>query len=228
MATATIAATVTGLRGHPVAATLPTTNQVLTWNGTNNNWAPAGPYLPLSGGTLTGNITTSGNIQVTGGGYFQGSGNSGSFLNGNGYNIATQKGAGAWQYLTSAAWVVTSTSNIMAGFGSTATPFVTGRMFYFAQMICGVSSSSGNPNFDIQGMYGTGTPPVQNAPQAGSGFGINSGISTGLGNTYGWAGTVSGLTIGTQYWFDILGWVGPAGIGAQGQMSYVTVYVYEL
>ncbi len=55
-----IAATVAGLQGRAVAATAPTTNQVLQWSGTQ--WAPA---TPAGGGTITGVTAGTG---LTGGG----------------------------------------------------------------------------------------------------------------------------------------------------------------
>lgn len=60
MVQAVVQTTVTGLQGHPIAATAPTTaNQALTWSG--SAWAPGGPFLPLSGGVLTGPLTLAGN-----------------------------------------------------------------------------------------------------------------------------------------------------------------------
>lgn len=52
MTQAVIATTVTGLQGRPVVTTAPTANQALTWNG--SAWAPAGPFIPMIGGTVTG------------------------------------------------------------------------------------------------------------------------------------------------------------------------------
>ena len=51
--------TVARIQGRPVASTLPTTNQVLAWNG--SQWAPA---TPSGGGTYTGGtgITVSGTV----------------------------------------------------------------------------------------------------------------------------------------------------------------------
>lgn len=52
MTQAVIATTVTGLQGRAVVTTAPSANQALTWNG--SAWAPAGPFVPTVGGTITG------------------------------------------------------------------------------------------------------------------------------------------------------------------------------
>jgi hypothetical protein len=59
MVQAVIQTTVTGLQGNPVATGTPSGNQSLTWNGTA--WAAAGPFLTVSGGTLTGPLQLAGN-----------------------------------------------------------------------------------------------------------------------------------------------------------------------
>lgn len=67
MAQATIDTTVTGLQGIPLAATAPAVNQALVFNGTS--WVPTTQnFLPLSGGTITGQlgIAASGSINSQG------------------------------------------------------------------------------------------------------------------------------------------------------------------
>lgn len=59
MVQAVVQTTVTGLQGHPVTATAPTSGQSLTWSG--SAWAGSGPFLPVAGGTLTGFLTVSAN-----------------------------------------------------------------------------------------------------------------------------------------------------------------------
>lgn len=221
MSTATIAATIIGLQGHPLAATAPVNNQLLSWNGTN--WAPSGPYTALSGANLTGNIVTSGNIQSTGN-YIRSPGNAGSFLNGSGINVESGKASFLAQYLTGGPWTVTSTSNIMAGFGSTITPQITGRVVYMFQAICSVSGPT-NTAFNWQGMYGSGTPPAQGNGTSGAGMGINVQCTTTAANSYTFCGTAWSLTTGTTYWFDILAWVGASSTGL---MSYANAYMIEV
>lgn len=67
MAQATIDTTVTGLQGVPVAANTPAVNQALVFNGTS--WVPTTQnFLPLSGGTITGqlSVAASGSINSLG------------------------------------------------------------------------------------------------------------------------------------------------------------------
>lgn len=62
MTQAVVATTVTGLQGRGVANTAPNPGQALAWNG--SAWAPAGPYLALAGGTLTGPVVLAGDATV--------------------------------------------------------------------------------------------------------------------------------------------------------------------
>jgi hypothetical protein len=68
MVQAVVQTTVTGLQGNPVSATPPTANQGLAWNGTT--WAPSGPFLPVAGGAVTGNVSIGGTLNVSGAGTF--------------------------------------------------------------------------------------------------------------------------------------------------------------
>lgn len=65
MAQATIATTVTGLQGHPIATTAPVAGQAIVYNGTQ--WAPdSTTYLKTSGGTVTGALALNGGATVGG------------------------------------------------------------------------------------------------------------------------------------------------------------------
>lgn len=52
---ASVAVTVTGLQGRPLATTAPANGQVLAWSGANNNWAPA-PAPPAAAGGVAGQL----------------------------------------------------------------------------------------------------------------------------------------------------------------------------
>lgn len=76
MVQAVVSTTVTGLQGHPVSATIPATNQALTWTG--STWAGGGPFLALTGGTVVGITAIQGtlrfvdtNTNVAGGGLWR-------------------------------------------------------------------------------------------------------------------------------------------------------------
>jgi trimeric autotransporter adhesin len=55
MVQAVVQTTVTGIQGQPISATPPTSQQALTWSGTA--WVGGGPYLPLTGGAISGLLT---------------------------------------------------------------------------------------------------------------------------------------------------------------------------
>lgn len=64
MTQAVVQTTVTGLQGRPVANAAPAASQSLTWNG--SAWAAAGPFLPLTGGTVSGPVSFTGGLSVAG------------------------------------------------------------------------------------------------------------------------------------------------------------------
>lgn len=199
MVAATINTTVTGLQGRPLANTAPTTNQAIGWNGTS--WVPSGPFLPLTGGTLTGPLVTSGNIQTTGGSVQVGT--AGNYMNGSGVNIIS--GRANVTKSSSVQFQTSSTTLVMVGMNCQFTPVISGIVLLFCstQIAVGNASTACNASMFI----GTGTPPAQGAPNTGSvpGYG-----STFAGNPYTagmwvpWSqGAVfGGLTLGTTYWFD--------------------------
>jgi hypothetical protein len=67
MAELDIPITVTGLQGRPIATTAPADGQALSWSAAGNVWTPVTPpFLPLSGGSLTGNLNVVGNLTASG------------------------------------------------------------------------------------------------------------------------------------------------------------------
>lgn len=55
MVQAVVQTTVVALQGSPISVTPPTAGQSLTWSG--SAWGGSGPFLPVTGGTLTGSLT---------------------------------------------------------------------------------------------------------------------------------------------------------------------------
>jgi hypothetical protein len=226
MTAATINTTAIGLQGRPLAATAPTTNQLVGWNGTT--WTPSGPYLPLTGGTLTGNLVTSGNIQTTGG-IIESPGNAGSFLNGAGVNIVSGRAAVSKSGL-STAFLTSSTNLVMAGMACQFTPRVSGLVIL--GFSCQIATDTADANCNIVGFLGTGTPPTQGQAQTGSSFGYGATLQ---GNAYSismwvpWAqaGVWSGLTIGTTYWTDI-GLCNNSGAGGSAYAQWAMCWVGEV
>jgi hypothetical protein len=100
----------------------------------------------------------------------------------------------------------TSTTGVMMGLGSTIklTPTKTGR---FLVMIEGQGNVSvATASFTVGLRYGTGSAPANAAALTGTLIGqtipgwsdvVNSNTPFALG------GVVTGLTVGTQYWFDL-------------------------
>jgi hypothetical protein len=109
-------------------------------------------------------------------------------------------------------WTPTSTATfLMLGAGGTLamTPKRTGTVEITLQgiFVSGGAASHGN----VKGNYGTGSAPAQNAAVAGTTIGGNnvqlagpsvSGI-TGVNMPFTLVLVVSGLTVGTAYWFDL-------------------------
>jgi hypothetical protein len=216
MVQATLDTTVTGLQGNPVSATPPTVGQILIWNGTA--WVPGsninGPLTVqgnLTAQSVSGNMTATGNVsaaQVSASGAVQG----GSFQNAQGVNTINGR-----------AMVFPASSNNSPQFGgSTAmygaggqwliTPRVSGIIHVDALILCN-PTGAGATNANMNVCFGTGTPPAMGAEQAG---GVMQGINattflTGPSGTYSQvskSGTMSGFTLGTQYWFDMVLWTG--------------------
>lgn len=225
MSQATVAVSIIGLQGRPLSNTAPTTNQALMWNGTA--WLPGGPFLPLTGGTLTGNIITSGNIQTTAGS-IQSPGNGGSFINGTGYNIRTQRGGITKGGLTTQ-FSTTSGSLVMCGIGGQFTPRTSGTIFLGTS--CQIAVNVANCVCLACQLYGTGTPPAQGAAQTGSGTGYGTSFNANS-NTGGvwvpWSqmSIVAGLTVGTTYWADIA--ISTANTATNAYAQWGMVWVTEL
>ena len=96
----------------------------------------------------------------------------------------------------------------MAGFGTTYTTLSSSTGNIFAALTFKVATpATANLNSKWQVVYGTGAPPACNAAATGTTVGRQYGINTeaaivgGMGHTIGFA--LTGLTRGTQYWFDV-------------------------
>ena len=100
-----------------------------------------------------------------------------------------------------------STAQVMAGLGSTITftPASTGKVL---ARISGLGeTATAVSGYQIQGRYGTGVAPANGAAATGTAFA--QGILTlrpavANGNiTWEAVGGITGLTVGTAYWFDV-------------------------
>lgn len=203
MVAATMNTTVAGLQGRPVAAAAPTSGQLLAWSG--SAWTPQGPYLPTTGGTITGTLSLSGAMTTPS---LQTSGNAGSLINAAGRNVVTTyqyNGIGAF----SAAWVTNSLAFLMGGVNCTVQMAFSGYVLMAAS--CQLATDSPNCSASVGVRYGTGTPPTHG--QTGTpgtqvpGFGTTSAANANtnsLWTCWSQVGGLQGLTVGTTYWFDFM------------------------
>jgi len=120
----------------------------------------------------------------------------------------------SWQNMTTtqttavATAGTTSTTGVMAGLAASFTPNITGRALV---IISGYLTSSVVGSFAaVIGMrYGTGTAPAHGAAATGTAITCSNayGHSEGAANAavpFTVVGTVTGLTVGTAYWFDAI------------------------
>jgi hypothetical protein len=112
-----------------------------------------------------------------------------------------QSGAGTLANPTGPA----GTTPYMLGLNATITPNATGKCFIELAGVA-LNTTGGGGSINITGYYGTGTPPAAGAGVAGTTFGITQHIITSANTVqvgFTVIGIVSGLTLGTPYWFDL-------------------------
>jgi hypothetical protein len=118
----------------------------------------------------------------------------------------------------------TSTTAVMMGLGTTCvfTPSSTGKV---RVTMCGNWYTSGTAvNGTLGGRYGTGTAPANGVAVTGTRFGVGSAdqplktASTGFGLSWSITEIVTGLTVGTAYWFDIAESVAAGGTTQTGNV----------
>ncbi|MEM3844811.1 MAG: hypothetical protein QXU98_03820 [Candidatus Parvarchaeota archaeon] len=91
-----------------------------------------------------------------------------------------------------------------AGLGVTYTPSTTGRILI---IVTGqVGNTNANEGANIQLAYGTGTSPTNGSQATGTVLGNSYAVMSGINNQYfpfTFTYVLTGLTIGTRYWFDL-------------------------
>jgi hypothetical protein len=99
----------------------------------------------------------------------------------------------------------TSTSGTMYGSNFTLTPRMTSARVVV--MICGhTSNNTAGGGQYLEGRYGTGAPPAQNAATAGTGFAGGLLFNEAVANNtipFSLMKVITGLVGGTAYWFDV-------------------------
>jgi hypothetical protein len=120
----------------------------------------------------------------------------------------------------------TSSTYVMMGLGLSITPRMTGTV---KLLITGLYSNTGtgNDNFTV-GKYGTGTAPANGAAAAGTSMTTNEKrLSTPTAtylSDFTYYAEVSGLTLGTTYWFDLAQHVQ----GGTGTFTKLSALIEEL
>lgn len=98
------------------------------------------------------------------------------------------------------------TTPYMIGLGATFTPNSSGKCFIELAGVA-LNTTGGGGSINIAGRYGTGTPPIAGAAITGTTFGIVQHIVSNANNVqigFTVIGIVSGLTLGTPYWIDLV------------------------
>lgn len=98
------------------------------------------------------------------------------------------------------------TTPYMIGLGGTFTPNLSGKCFIELAGVA-LNTTGGGGNINVAGRYGTGTPPIAGAGVTGTAFGIAQHIITNANTVqigFTVIGIVSGLTLGTPYWIDLV------------------------
>ena len=120
---------------------------------------------------------------------------------------------------------ITSTTPQQVGLGVTYTPSLTGRVLIL--VFAEASNNTAGYGAVIQLSYGTGSPPSNGAPATGTAVGnqiyiISNAASQLVPFSLGYI--LTGLQIGTQYWFDL-----QVGVyhGGAAFVQNVTVLIIE-
>jgi hypothetical protein len=221
MTQATLDTTVSGLQGNPISPAAPQTGQLLVWSGTA--WVPASIIngnLTVNGllaaPSVNGNLTATGNLagaNVNATGTVQGA----NFQNAQGINTITGRAFMQTQDINQI-YTITSSSAVMAGFGSTyqITPRVSGIVLVSAYTLVSNSIANQNTNMNINyNAVASQAAPVQGAAGTGNSLpGVNmTNLCAEPGALFPLqkVGLVTGLTIGATYWFDFVIWLGGSG-----------------
>jgi hypothetical protein len=123
-------------------------------------------------------------------------------------NVPAALGAFLPSTSTSSPTGTTSTTGVMMGLGSVwkLTPSKSGNVTVDISGF--INSSVSSNSCAARLVYGTGTAPANQAAPTGTSIGgvISMGLgsnSNGLSAPFSSEARISGLTVGTQYWFDV-------------------------
>jgi hypothetical protein len=120
----------------------------------------------------------------------------------------------------------TSTTGVMAGLAQTITPARSGKIVIF---IAGNGyNNTAADGYSCQIRYGTGTAPANGAAPVGTAIGATAqghSAASGYRSSFCLTALVTGLTVGTAVWIDLLE---AAVTGGTMQLQQVTVTAWEL
>ncbi len=121
----------------------------------------------------------------------------------------------------------TSTTGLMMGLGSSAvlTPGVSSRAI--VRVLGGIANTTSGDGAAVQIRYGTGTAPANGDALTGTGAGNVARFTAAAANqvgSFGCAALITGLVVGTAYWFD-LGLA--AGTGGAAKVQDLVVIIEE-
>lgn len=191
--------TVAKINGNTLGVTTPTAGNVLIGDG--SAWQTKGlsgdatlssagavAVVKINGNTLGSTTPTAGNALIADGSTWK----STPITHGTtAENSGTNRGS-------------ISSTGTMAGLAGSITPAVTGKVLIIVHGTAEHSSAGGSFNYQIR--HGTGTAPILGAALTGTADGVKlAGQSSTASNKvpFGIQVIISGLTIGTPYWFDI-------------------------
>lgn len=192
-----------------------------------SNSAPDGStYITLTDGN--GNLVTAGG---GGGGLTVGtttitSGTSGQFLYDNGGILGNQTlgTRTSNESISNPTGTTNTAAYVMCGIAQTFTPVTSGKVLVF--LSGKANNATAADGIAIQMAYGTGTAPINGATATGTvatGLTINSTNSMFIPFTL--VALVTGLTLGTAYWFDLQQEAFVGGTASLYGLSYVAVEV---
>lgn len=99
-----------------------------------------------------------------------------------------------------------SATFVMMGLAIAFTPKENGSIMVICAINASINASASTSGTQIQAMFGTGTAPVNGAAVTGTVIGVLGEVTryaaTNKNLCFGLNGIVTGLTVGTTYWFD--------------------------
>lgn len=122
---------------------------------------------------------------------------------------------------------IATTTQTMFGLGSSCqiTPSTTGKVM--AEFAFALNGGGFGDVINVAGRFGTGAPPANGAASAGGGFTATVSASDTTLNL-ATPGFITGMALGTTYWFDLVGFYNPFGAINSGGPFQIAFKAWEL